>query len=117
MHERSNNLIKNLLTNRMRDLLDHASKLNPAPSGLVSEIETTSAALCDFIRGEQGVNPAVAAVSETVVRGRDHLIALHEILDSGTGKGSAAHKFVGRLIGLITPPAGAPQDQPPAPHV
>jgi hypothetical protein len=105
MHQRSSEIIRAVLSSKVRDLLVETNRpANAAPltppmqSNLIADLEAYSLALVDFMRAGQATADDVALNAlDTLVDGAVQLAELDKYFDKGTGKGSPVHQFIRRL--------------------
>jgi hypothetical protein len=100
MNPRSNEIIRGLLSTKVRELLVEMNRPGPlaTPATLINDLDAYSAALVDFMRAGQSTDNDVAlSALDALTDGAGTLAELDAYFDKGTGKGSVPHKLIRRL--------------------
>ncbi|HVQ43847.1 MAG TPA: hypothetical protein VMT30_02685 [Candidatus Saccharimonadia bacterium] len=106
MHQRTSEVVRGLLSNKIREVLSDINRpvgaTPPLPGnmviGLVGELDAYSAALVDFMRaGQSPDNDVALSALDALIDGAGTLAELDAYFDKGTGKGSVPHKLIRRL--------------------
>jgi hypothetical protein len=98
-------VIMNILSGRVAGMLGQLSKVAPsALPGLTTEIDETTTALTDFARHQHDTNGAeinagIAAIG-VLVDHQHELAELDKFFETGSGRGTRAHKMVKALVRL-----------------
>lgn len=93
------NTIRMFLSGRIRELAGRSLE-GPVNPEMLHHLEDVTTAYADFTRHQ--MNPddtetAFAALQE-IDRGHKHLVEINKVFENGTGKGSAAHRFIQTLM-------------------
>lgn len=103
MKQKTADLIRMMLTQRISDLLRNANHPAASPELLV-QLEDASAAFLDFCRSgmtpDDTSNVAAFTALDALTKGRAHLDELDAFFEKGTGKGSRPHQFIKRLVAI-----------------
>lgn len=103
MKDQTITTVVNILSTRLKNMIDRiGTAVQPVKIGLLTEIEETTAALTDIARHQDDsnaaeINAGLAAVG-ILIDHEQELTELERFFETGSGKGSRAHKMVKGLL-------------------
>lgn len=95
MNQKTNDFLRDVLSTRIKNLLTHTASPNQA---VIDELEATSSALIDIMRGPSSADSTAAVALSALVQGVSRLVELNRYFENGAGKDSSTHKFIQQLL-------------------
>jgi hypothetical protein len=109
MKQKNKDFLRQMVSNEIGYLASELGKTSTPQNrvpGMLSRMVELQEALAELVTPDESADQLAVAALEELQRSRKALKQVEEILAAGTGKGTATHTQIGRLLAIAADPAG-----------